>query len=324
MDFIVQEEVSKKKDHPIWAERYRPETLDDYIGNDSVKESFKIYIQKQDIPHLLFFGPAGTGKTSLAKILAKNINCDKLYVNASDENRVDDVRVKLKNFAIGAGFKPLKIAILDESDRLTPEAQGALRNMMETYSLHTRFILTCNYVEKIIDPIVSRCQTFEIKPLGKGDIARKLVQILNNEKVTFTKEDIKFIVETYYPDIRKVINFAQQSNVNSILKIVKENAVDIDFYNKIIEILKNPTGPEASVNEIRQLIAVHANPDSLEPAFRYLLDHVEEYAKGKEAMVILRLAEGLKDSSVLVSKVRDIPFLACIYNILNDLQDGVQ
>ena len=323
MDFIVQEEVTKKKDHPIWAERYRPETLDDYIGNDSIKESFKIYVQKQDVPHLLLFGPAGTGKTSLAKILAKNISCDKLYVNASDENRVDDVRVKLKNFAVGAGFKPLKIAILDESDRLTPEAQGALRNMMETYSLHTRFILTCNYVEKIIDPIVSRCQTFEIKPLGKGDIARKLVQILSNEKVSFTKEDIKFIIETYYPDIRKVINFAQQSNVNGILKIVKENAVDIDFYNTIIQLLKNPTSPEASVNEVRQLIAAHANPDSLEPAFRYLLDHVEEYAKGKEAMVILRLAEGLKDSSVLVSKVRDIPFLACIYNILNDLQEGV-
>jgi len=321
MDFVVEDEKVEKKTHPIWCEQYRPETLDEYIGNDSIKEKFKIYIKNQDIPHLLFFGPAGTGKTSLAKILAKNINCDMLYINSSDENGVETIRVKLKNFSAGAGFKPLKIAILDECDGLTPDAQKIMRNMMETYSRHTRFILTCNYVEKIIDPIASRCQTFEIKPLSRVDIAKKLVSILTAEKVSFTKEDLKFIVETYYPDIRKTINFAQQSNVNGTIKIVKENAVDIDFYNKIIEIFKNPPSPEVAVNEVRQLISNHTTPDSLEPAFRYLLDRVEDYAKGKEAVVILRLAEGLKDSSVLISKVRDIPFLACVYNILTDLKE---
>lgn len=320
MDFIVEEKPQVKKDHPIWVERYRPETLNDYIGNDSVKETCKIYIEKQDVPHLLLFGPAGTGKTSLAKILTRNINCDVLYVNASAENRIDDVRVKLKNFAIGAGFKPLKVAILDEADRLTSDAQGALRNMMETYSIHTRFVLTCNYVEKIIDPIVSRCQTFEIKPISKLDIAKKLVHVLQAEKVNFTKDDIKFIVETYYPDIRKVINFAQQSNLNGALKICKENAVDTDFHSKIVSILKLPENPEASLNEVRQLIADYADPDALEPTFRYLLDKIDEYAKGKEAVVILRLAEGLRDSSAVISKVRDIPFLSCIYNILKDLQ----
>jgi len=306
------------------VERYRPETLTDYIGNDSVKETCKIYVQKQDVPHLLLFGPAGTGKTSLAKILTRNINCDVLYVNASAENRVDDVRNKLQKFAIGAGFKPLKVAILDEADRLTSDAQGALRNMMETYSIHTRFILTCNYVEKMIDPIVSRCQTFEIKPMSKAEIAKKLVAILTLEKVTFTKEDIKFIVETYYPDIRKVINFAQQSNLNGALKIVMENAIDTDFHNKIVSILKSPENPEASLNEIRQLIADYADTDALEPTFRYLLDKVEDYAKGKEAIVILRLAEGLRDSAMVASRVRDIPFLACVYNILKDLQQDVQ
>jgi replication factor C small subunit len=321
MDFVIEEEKVEKKVHPIWCEQYRPENLADYIGSDSIKESFKMYIEKQDIPHLLFFGPAGTGKTSLAKILASNINCDKLYVNASDENGVETIRVKLKNFAIGAGFKPLKIAILDECDGLTPDAQKILRNMMETYSLHTRFILTCNYVEKIIPAIVSRCQTFEIKPLGRIDIAKKLVSILNKEKVSFNKDDLKFIVETYYPDIRKVINFAQQSNINGTIKIIKENVIDLDFYNKIIDILKNPGNPESSVTEVRQLICSHATPDSLEPAFRYLLDHVEEYSKGKDSVVILRLAEGLKDSAALISKVRDIPFLACIYNILTDLKE---
>lgn len=321
MNFVVENEKREKKSHPIWVEKYRPDVLENYIGNDSVKETCKIYIQKQDVPHLLFFGPAGTGKTSLAKILTRNINCDVLYVNASAENKVDDVRIKLKNFAIGSGFRPLKVAILDEADRLTSEAQEALRNMMETYSVHTRFILTCNYSERMIPPIVSRCQTFEIKPLSKADIAKKLAYILKTEKVLYTIEDLKFIVETYYPDIRKVINFAQQSNVNGVLKICKENAVDVDFHSKIVSILKNPNSLETSLNEVRQLISDNAGPDSLEPAFRYIMDHVEEFAKGKEAVVILRLAEGLKDSSALIPKVRDIPFLACIYNILNDLQE---
>jgi DNA polymerase III delta prime subunit len=319
MDFLVQEEAIQKKDHPIWVERYRPKNLNDYIGNDVVKETCKIFVEKQDLPHLLFFGPAGTGKTSLAKILTSNISCDVLYVNASAENRVDDVRIKLKNFASGAGFKPLKVAILDESDRLTPEAQGALRNMMETYSIHTRFILTCNYFEKMIAPIVSRCQTFEIKPISKSDIARKLVNVLQAEAVNFTKEDIKFIVETYYPDIRKVINFAQQSNLNGTLKICKENAVEVDFLNKLIEILKKPAETSA-FTQIRQLV-VEIDPNSLELIYRHLLDKVDQYAAGKEAIIILRLAEALKQSTGLISNVRDIPFLACVYNILNDLKE---
>jgi DNA polymerase III delta prime subunit len=319
MDFLVQEEAIQKKDHPIWVERYRPKNLNDYIGNDIVKETCKIFVEKQDLPHLLFFGPAGTGKTSLAKILTSNISCDVLYVNASAENRVDDVRIKLKNFASGAGFKPLKVAILDESDRLTPEAQGALRNMMETYSIHTRFILTCNYFEKMIAPIVSRCQTFEIKPISKSDIARKLVNVLQAEAVNFTKEDIKFIVETYYPDIRKVINFAQQSNLNGTLKICKENAVEVDFLNKLIEILKKPAETSA-FTQIRQLV-VEIDPNSLELIYRHLLDKVDQYAAGKEAIIILRLAEALKQSTGLISNVRDIPFLACVYNILNDLKE---
>jgi len=321
MDFIVDYQKNEKMDISIWVERYRPQILNDYIGNDSIKETFNAYIEKQDIPHILLFGPQGTGKTSLAKILTNNINCDYLYINASSERGIDTFRDKVKDFARGSGFKPLKIVILDESDAITAEGQAALRNMMETYSFHTRFILTCNYVEKIIPPIISRCQTFEIKPINKTDVAKKLVYILQNEKVSFTKEDIKFIIETYYPDIRKVINFAQQSNINGALKIYKDNAVDLDFHKKIVEILKYPNNPEVSLMEIRQLIVDNTDPNSLEPAYKYLMDHMDEYAKGKEAIVILRLAEGLKDSSSLINEVRDIPFLACIYNILNDLRE---
>jgi replication factor C small subunit len=198
--------------------------------------------------------------------------------------------------------------------------------MMETYSAHTRFILTCNYVEKMIDPIASRMQSFEIKPVSKKDVALRLVEILQNEKVSFTQEDVVFIVNTYYPDIRKIINFAQQSTVeskdeagNTILKIKisKENAVEMDRLTKLVDLLKTPN--KAGVfNEIRQ-ITTEFDAESLETVYRYLMDKVEDYAKGKEAIIIHMLGEWLCQSQLVISKVRDIPFLACMYDILKYL-----
>jgi replication factor C small subunit len=326
MDF-VEENRTPKKDHSLWVERYRPPTMDRFIGNDNVKEKFIQFINKNDVPHILLFGPAGTGKTSLAKLLTKNINCDVMYINASDESRVEDVRVKMKNYACSAGFKPLKVVILDEADRLSPEAQGALRNMLETYSAHTRFILTCNYVEKIIPAIASRMQEFEIKPVSKKDVAIRLVEVLQSECVQFTQEDVVFIVNTYYPDIRKVINFAQQSTVetkdengNSFLKIkiAKENVVETDMLNKLVSLLQSPN--KAGVfNEIRQL-TTEFDVNSLETVLRYLFDKVSDYANGKEALIIYELGELSWQMQLVIPKVRDIPFLACMYKILKHLK----
>ncbi len=142
MSFIEFEEVKPSENtHYLWVEKYRPTTLENYIGNQQLKDTIKSFIDKGDVPHLLFYGTAGTGKTTLAKAITKNIQCDILYVNASDENSVDNVRNKIKGFASSAGFKKLKVIILDEADFLSQEAQAALRNMMETYSLTTRFIL---------------------------------------------------------------------------------------------------------------------------------------------------------------------------------------
>ena len=141
----------------LWVEKYRPNNLDTYIGNEHLKDKVSAYLESGDLPHLLLFGKAGTGKTTLAKILVNNIECDYLYINASDENNVETVRTKVKNFASTMGFKDYKVIILDECDYITPNAQAALRNLMETFSKHCRFILTCNFVERIIDPIQSRC-----------------------------------------------------------------------------------------------------------------------------------------------------------------------
>ena len=144
----------------LWVEKYRPKNLENYIGNEHLKSKVEHYLESGDVPHLLLYGKAGTGKTTLAKLIINNIECDYLYINASDENNVDTVRTKVKNFASTIGFKDTKVIILDECDYITPNAQAALRNLMETFSKHCRFILTCNYVERIYYPTNIRVSTF--------------------------------------------------------------------------------------------------------------------------------------------------------------------
>ena len=205
--------------HSLWVEKYRPTDLSTYIGNEHLREKVGVYLESGDVPHLLLYGRAGTGKTTLAKIITKNIDCDYLYVNASDENKIDDVRNKIKTFAASVGFKDLKVVILDECDYLTPNAQAALRNLMETFSKHCRFILTCNYVERIIDPIQSRCQSYKVVPPSKKEVAQQLVDILDDQMCTYELDDIALIVNAGYPDIRRVINSAQRQVVDGKLTI---------------------------------------------------------------------------------------------------------
>lgn len=177
-------------ENTLWVERYCPFGLEGYVGNEHIIQKVNIYIENNDVPHLLLHGEAGTGKTTLAKIIVNAIDCDYLYINASDERGIDTLREKIRGFAASVGFKTWKVVILDESDYLTRDAQAALRNLMETFSKSTRFILTCNYPEKVIDPIQSRCQTFEIIPPTKKDVAKRLNDILINEGIQFEMQDL--------------------------------------------------------------------------------------------------------------------------------------
>ena len=261
--------------HSLWVEKYRPTTLDTYIGNEHLKEKVKIYLESEDVPHLLLYGVAGTGKTTLAKIITKNIDCDYLYINASDENNVDNVRTKIKNFASTIGFKELKIVILDESDFLTPNAQAALRNLMETFSKHCRFILTCNYVERIIDPIQSRCQSYKITPPSRKEVALHLKNILETEGVDFKLDDLAMVVNAGYPDIRRVINSAQRQIVNNKLKIDISSVIQNDYKIQLLGMLSNGSKPK----EIRKFLADNSVNDYAE-LYKLLYDNLDEYSNG--------------------------------------------
>ena len=299
----------------LWVEKYRPSTLDTYIGNDQLKSKVGVYLESGDLPHLLLYGKAGTGKTTLAKLLVNNIECDYLYINASDENSVDTVRNKVRQFASTVGFKDLKIIILDECDYITPNAQAALRNLMETFSKHCRFILTCNYVERIIDPIQSRCQIFEIIPPSKTEVAQRLNQVLEEEEINYELQDLKILIDSNYPDIRRVINSAQRNVVNLQLKLDTNSIIQNDYKLKLLEILKTQDKKNA-FKSIRQLVADSQVRDFAD-LFRLLYDEVDSYGKGHVAECILVIAKyELSDSQVVDKEINAMAMLIELLGVI--------
>jgi len=302
--------------HSLWVEKYRPTKLDNYIGNDHLKSKVSVYLESGDIPHLLLFGRAGTGKTTLAKLLVNNIDCDYLYINASDENSVDVVREKVKNFASTLGFKDMKVIILDECDYITPNAQAALRNLMETFSKNCRFILTCNYVERIIDPIQSRCQSFQIIPPDRKQVAQHLANILNNENVQYDVKDIATIVNGGYPDIRRVINGAQRQVVNGKLVIDENTITQNDYKLQVLEILKTQD-KKSSFQSIRQLLADSKVTD-FSDLYKLMFDTIDDWATGNIAECILILSKYQQSDAVVVDK--EINVMAMFVEIIGTIK----
>ena len=308
--------MEKEIKNTLWVEKYRPSSLDSYIGNDHLKSKVKLYLESGDLPHLLLFGRAGTGKTTLAKLLVNNIDCDYLYINASDENSVEVVRDKVKNFASTLGFQEMKVIILDECDYITPNAQAALRNLMETFSKHCRFILTCNYVERIIDPIQSRCQSFQIIPPDRKQVAVHLNTILTKEGVTSDIEDIVTIVNGGFPDLRRVINAAQRQVVDNKLVIDEGMSIQNDYKNQVLEILKTQD-KKNSFKNIRQLLADSKVTD-FSDLFRLLFDTVDDWGRGHVAECILVLAQYQQSDAVVVDK--EINIMAMFIEIIGKIK----
>jgi len=310
---FFEEKETQEVNNSLWVEKYRPSKLDEYVGNDHLKQKVADYLESGDVPHLLFFGKAGTGKTTLAKLIVNSIDCDHIVINASDENNVDTVRNKVKGFASTIGFRNSKIVILDEFDYMTPNAQAILRNLMETFSKHCRFILTCNYVEKVIDPIQSRCQTFQIVPPTKKDVAVQISQILGKENVKFELKDLVPIIDASYPDIRKIINTCQLNSSKGELKVDVSNILSSDIKIKIVDLLKGNDDKRNKYMKIRQAVADSRIQDFSE-LYGYLYEKISEYAGDNTSNVILTLSEGQYKDAMVVDK--EICFMATIIQIV--------
>jgi len=301
-----------KREHTLLVEKYRPSTLDTYVGNENIKSVIQQYLNQNDIQNFLFYGPAGTGKTTLAKLIINSLNCDFLYINASDERGIDTIRDKVSGFASTASFKPLKVVILDEADFLTIQAQASLRNIIETFSRTTRFILTCNFVERIIDPLQSRCQVLKIVPPTKSEVARHVAWILDSEGITYDLKDIAAIVNKFYPDLRKTLNVCQSSTVGGVLKPDSSVLVSTSYHNQVLNLLKKPT--PTTFTSVRQIIA-DSGVNDYDDLFRFLFETVSEYAIGREGEVIIILSEMQYQAGFRVDK--EINIMSCLSQILS-------
>ena len=299
--------------HGLWVERYRPKDLSTYVGNEHLKIKVQRFLDDGNVPHLLLYGRAGGGKTTLAKIIINSVECDYLYINASDERNIDLVRDKLKAFASSIGFKPMKIVILDEADYLNVNsAQPALRNLMETFSAHCRFILTCNYVEKIIEPIRSRCQAYKIIPPSKKEVAVHVRKILEVENIDFKLDDLALVVTAGYPDLRKIINDLQRQVLDGKLKIDKDGMLHNEFKLQFLEMIKN----KSDIRTIRKLVA-NSNFTDYTELFKLLYDEVETFTGDKIPEVIAEISSGAYQDVLVVDK--EINFIATVSNIIRRL-----
>jgi replication factor C small subunit len=290
--------------HTLWIEKYRPDTLEGYLGNEEFINSLQEWISKNDFPNLLLHGPAGTGKTTAAKLVVKNISCDFLYLNCSDENGIDTIRDKVKQFASGATFKPLKVIILDEADFLTINAQAALRNVIESFSLTTRFIFTCNFVERIIDPLKSRLNTFSLNSPEPKTIAKRLKEILDTEQIKYDIKDVVEIIKKTYPDIRRALNLIQSLSIGG--KLVVKNITDSNYIEQIITEVKSKK--KTAFNNIRQIIADNNIND-----FTGVYKELHNAYSAPEVTIIIE--EYLFHSTTIPDK--EICFMACISKLLN-------
>jgi DNA polymerase III delta prime subunit len=285
----------------LWVEKYRPSTIDGYVFRDAhQKEQVEAWIKQKSIPHLLFSGNAGIGKTTLAKILFNELDIndlDVLEINASRTNSVDDVRDKIINFVQMIPFGDFKVVLLDEADYLSPNAQAALRGVMEEYHTTARFILTCNYPNRIIPALHSRCQGFHIERVDITEFTARIAEILITEQVEFNIDTLDTFVKATYPDLRKCINTVQMNSLDGALHTPqKGDTGEADYKIRMVELFK-----AGKISEARKLVCGQARPEEMEEIYRWLYDNIHIF--GDEALqdkAILILKQGLVDHALVI------------------------
>ena len=285
----------------LWVEKYRPSSVTDYVWRDATQETqVRQWIADGSIPHLLFSGGPGTGKTTLAKVLIHDLGVDDydvLQINASRDNGVDFIRDKIEGFVSTMPFGEFKIVLLDEADYLSPSAQAVLRGLMETYSASARFIMTCNYPNKIIPALHSRCQGFHIERLDKTEFTARAATILVEEGVDFDLDMLDVYVTAAYPDLRKCINSLQSSsNGGTLGSASSDSQSSTDYRIAAVDLFKS-----GKIREARKLLCNQVRADEIEEVFRWMYDNLELFSTSDEgqdrAIVIIR--NGLVNHSMV-------------------------
>jgi len=279
----------------LWVEQYRPRDIEGYVFRDEAqRDQVKQWIKAGSIPHLLFSGAAGIGKTTLAKILINALNIDAydvLEINASRTNSVDDIRDRVVNFVSTMPFGQFKIVLLDEADYLSPNAQAALRGVMEEYSQTARFIMTCNYPHKIIPALHSRCQGFHIEKVDHTEFTARAATVLVTEGVDFDIDTLDSYVKATYPDLRKCLNLLQMNTVEGKLKRPSETGTGTaDYKLAMVDLFK-----AGKIREARTLLAAQARPEEMDEIFRWMYDNLDMWSKTPEGQdeAILVIRKGL-------------------------------
>jgi DNA polymerase III delta prime subunit len=284
----------------LWVEKYRPATIDGYVFRDAhQKQQVESWIKQGTIPHLLFSGNAGIGKTTLAKILFKELDLndlDILEINASRTNSVEDVRDKIVNFVQMIPFGDFKVVLLDEADYLSPNAQAALRGVMEEYHTTARFILTCNYPNRIIPALHSRCQGFHIERVDITEFTARIATILMSETIDFDLDTLDTFVKATYPDLRKCINTVQMNSLEGKLHTPqKGDTGEQDYKLEMVALFK-----AGEISKARKLVCGQARPEEMEEIYRWLYDNVAIFGdEPTQDKAILIIKQGLVDHTLV-------------------------
>jgi len=284
----------------LWTEKYRPSSIGTYVFRDEgQRQQVSGWVQEGALPHLLFSGAPGTGKTTLAKVLLTELEVDDmdiLEINASNENNVDTIRNKITNFSSTMPFGDIKYVLLDEADYITPNGQAALRGVMEMYHTSCRFILTCNYPQRIIPALHSRCQGFHIEKLDINEFTARLAQICIDENVEVDLDTLDTYVQASYPDLRKSINLVQQNVVDNVLQRPQDgDQAQSDWMLSAIEMFK-----EGKYKDARTLICSQARPEEYDDIYKFMYRNLDLWGSTElqqdQAIVIIR--NGMAKSSL--------------------------